>query len=91
MTKRKLLELLEKVKDHEQVYFHNGFVDDYMDIGSLQTVELIQEKKGWEYPNPYVTPEEMELFYGVKRKKVYIINPKMRNKIFADRIGRMEY
>ncbi len=47
MTKRKLLEILKDVKDHEQIYIYNGFVDDHMDINTIQTVELVKQDRSF--------------------------------------------
>ena len=47
MTKRKLLEILKDVKDHEQIYIYNGFVDDHMDINTIQSVELVKQDRSF--------------------------------------------
>lgn len=38
------------------------------------------KKRQWELPNSFVGDEDMESWYGKKRKKVLMLNPKLRGK-----------
>lgn len=48
--------------------------------GLLVMAEEKAKKRQWELPNSYVGDEDMEAWYGKKRKKVLMLNPTLRGK-----------
>lgn len=40
----------------------------------------LHKKREWDIPNQFVTDEEAESWYGSKRRTLYVLNPKLRNK-----------
>lgn len=45
----------------------------------------------WEMPNEFVTEDEMFRWYGTKRKKIIVLQAKLRGKSTWDRAGDMSY
>lgn len=49
------------------------------------------KQQQWELPNPYVDAEEYKEWYGRYKKRIVIINHKLRGKTQSDRQGDMSY
>lgn len=45
-----------------------------------QKAEELHKQRDWDSPNQFVTEEEMESWYGSKRRKFFMLSPKLRNK-----------
>lgn len=54
-------------------------------------VDEAMKHRHWEEPNPYVTPEEFNRWYGNKKKTLYVLRGRNRGKTRYDRVGKMEY
>ncbi len=49
------------------------------------------KEREWEFQNPYFSGEDEKRRYGKNRKKVFLINAKMRGKSTFDRMGDIDY
>jgi hypothetical protein len=50
-----------------------------------------RRKVEWEMPNPYVSAERFDQWYGKKRKQIVLLQTKPRGKEDFDRMGKIEY
>ncbi len=57
----------------------------------LNKAENLSKKEEWEFPNEFVTQDEVGRWYGNRMKKVFMIEAKRRNKKSYDRSGSLEY
>lgn len=60
----------------------------------MELDELIKRQlknREWAFANPWVSTEDEKRWYGKNRKKVYLINAKMRGKSTFDRLGDIDY
>lgn len=49
------------------------------------------KEREWDFPNHYVSEENMERWYGKNRKRIFLINAKLRGKSTFDRMGDINY
>ena len=56
-----------------------------------EEIEKAYKKEPWEFPNQYVSVEDEKRWYGNNRKKILLINGKLRGKSTYDRLGEMNY
>jgi hypothetical protein len=64
--------------------------DDHRIIEKMVEDSYRQHYSKWEEPNPYVTQEQFKDWYD-RKKTVYVINAKRKDKTYSDRIGDMKY
>lgn len=49
------------------------------------------ESDVWDTPNHFVSEERFHEWYGKERKKVVILQPKIMNRSYSDRLGSIRY
>lgn len=54
-------------------------------------VEEAMEHREWDLPNPYVTGERFNKWYGDKRQPIVVLNAEARGKTSYSRAGDMSY
>lgn len=42
---------------------------------------ILHKERSWDTPNPYVSPEEYESWYGKRVRKIVVLSPKERGKV----------
>jgi hypothetical protein len=52
---------------------------------------LKRSPREWEMPNQYVAEDQMDRWYGKKRKQIILLQTKPRGKEDFDRMGKIEY
>lgn len=72
----------KKLKDIDNERFRNGF--------EPITVDQVQGEDDYEFPNPYFDDQDISHYYN-KKKKVWIIEPKIRNKTSTGRVSSFKY
>lgn len=56
-----------------------------------ESVQYRLKEREWDFPNKYLTPENEKRWYGENRKKIVLIESKLRGKNAYDRLGEISY
>lgn len=76
------------------------FIEDQIkrEEGDNQTPEEIKKaallcfkRQKWEFPNQYLDLKNWDRWYGKNQKRVYLIEPKIKNATYSDRLGNIDY
>ena len=87
---------------HTREFFYNNLCHTFQTRNSrlpseaenqvlLNKAENLSKKEEWEFPNEFVTQDEVGRWYGNRMKKVFMIEARLRNKKCYDRAGSLEY
>lgn len=56
-----------------------------------EMIDSLYKEQEWDFPNQFVKEDEFQNWYGKRKKKIYILQMKKRDKEFFDRSGKIEY
>lgn len=87
------LELVKESSEHIRRSINNErFCDGLSPISDAELLKNIKNNhSAWILPNEFVPEDEMNEWYGKSRKKILVLQPKLRGKSVFDRNGNIEY